>query len=330
MPTTIGLPFEAVPVSVAVTRCSPSSVGAEYSVPFTVASIVTSVSSVTLRRAAAAAWLECLPRVRDVRGYFARFLIEAHNIDFSKAAALVGIGIELIIRRYEWAVAHGSRAACAGIGRPRRAIEAIDVLHIALHAFKPFGLVRHRDGARLSIFVKIDALNIFQIRRAQRALGSYTIPGNGLRRSVRCLEVRHVGIAIFRIGCHNVHRGAEGAVLKRRLGIEHIRAVVGHVGIGNIERSKRVIIVVNVGLCTKTPSETSDSSVASKSLCTCDCSTSTFGEAQPARAASAQAANAIATVARSHEAWFIFKRFICITTSTTQPKDPGHSSSLLK
>ena len=98
----------------------------------------------------------------------------------------------------------------------------------------------------MSIFIKIDALNIFQIRRAQRALGVIYDTRNGLRRSVRCLEVRHVGIAIFRIGCHNVHLGAEGAVLKRRLGIEHIRAVVSHVGIGNIERSKRVIVVVNV------------------------------------------------------------------------------------
>ena len=185
-------------------------------------------------------------RPSDVRGYFARFLIKAHDVDLSKAAALVGIGIELIIRRYEWAVAHGGRAACARIGRPRRAIEAINVLHIALHAFKPFGLVRHRNGARLGLFVKIDALNIFQIRRAQRALGVIYDTRNGLRRSVRCLEVRHIGIAVFRIGCHNVHRGAEGAVLKRRLGVEHIRAVVSHVGIGNIERSKRVIVVVNV------------------------------------------------------------------------------------
>ena len=44
----------------------------------------------------------------------------------------------------------------------------------------------------------------------------------------------------------DVHRGAEGAVLKRRLGIEHIRTVVSHVGIGNIERSERVIVIVNV------------------------------------------------------------------------------------
>ena len=185
-------------------------------------------------------------RPRDVRGYFACFLIEAHDINLGKAAALVGIGGELIIRRHERAVAHSGRVVCARIGRPRRAIEAINVFHVALHAFKPFGLVRHRNRARLGIFIEIDALDIFQIRRAQRALGVIYDTRNGLRRSVRRLEVRHIGIAVFRIGGHNIHRGAEDAVLKRRLGIEYIRTVVSHVGIGNIERSERIIVVVNV------------------------------------------------------------------------------------
>ncbi len=117
MPTTIGLPFEAVPVK----RCRHAMLtlfgGCRIQCAFH-GGIDRDIGIVGNASQSGSGGMVGMLAARpsNVRGYFARFLIEAHDVDLSKAAALVGIGIELIIRRHERAVAHGGRAVALASG----------------------------------------------------------------------------------------------------------------------------------------------------------------------------------------------------------------------